>query len=182
MRRIRRFDMERGQRRYDMGTIGTSRAAEPAPPALGYLLIRRAETGAIVFRAARFDFTMRPFACCSAPTRAAIPASPPDNSDRLAEIDCAGHRYRILRKPITTEAGGDGGDARGWPDGAGGAVIGLRGGRVKTIFLHAGTPRNGTTTDGGSAGRRRARIVPESGARAREFEALAVVPEPPQIR
>ena len=90
-----------------MGNV--TEAAAPRPAWLSgriWLIAAEAETGAIwYFEALDSDFTARPYRVLLRTDESSDPASPHDNSERLAEIDCAGHRYRILRTTHYDDAG-----------------------------------------------------------------------------
>ena len=86
----------------DMSTDTNTTEAPPRRPAWmagrTWLWAGEAETGAVwYFEALVSDFTVRPHRVLLRTDEAGDPSSPHDNTERLAEIDCAGHRYRILR-------------------------------------------------------------------------------------
>ena len=71
-----------------------------------WLIAAEAETGAIwYFEALDSDFTVRPHRVLLRTDESGDPSSPHDNSERLAEIDCARHLYRILRTTHYDDAG-----------------------------------------------------------------------------
>ena len=102
------------------GNLGNSTEPEtragPAWLAGGtWLYAGEAYTGAIwYFEGLESDFTVRPHRVLLRTDERADSNSAYDNSERLAEIDCTGHRYRILRTTNYDQAGrATGADERG---------------------------------------------------------------------
>lgn len=91
--------------------MGNTTYPEPTPsPAWmagrTWLYAGEAETGAIwYFEGLDSDFTRRPHRVLLRTDERADSNSAYDNSARLAEIDCVGHRYRILRTTNYDQAG-----------------------------------------------------------------------------
>lgn len=139
---------------FDMATMGNvTEAAAPRPAWLSgrtWLIAAEAETGAIwYFEALDSDFTRRPYRVLLRTDESGDPASPHDNSERLAEIDCAGHRYRILRTTHYDHAGrateaNERGDGRMVPMAPGSVFAAVE----ETICRHAGNPGETVTTNG----------------------------------
>ncbi len=83
-----------------------------APPRLAWLsggmwlIAGEAETGAVwYFEPFDSDFGVRPFRVVLRTDETPDPASPHDNTARVAELDCAGQRYRILATTHYDDAG-----------------------------------------------------------------------------
>ena len=93
----------------DMEMGNVTEAAAPGPAWLSgrtWLWAAEADTGAVwYFEPLDSDFTMRPHRVLLRTDESDDPASPHDNSERLAEIDCARHLYRILRTTNYDAAG-----------------------------------------------------------------------------
>jgi hypothetical protein len=95
----------------DMESIGNSTEAGPEPALIWlpnhiWLRAAEAESGAVwYFDPWESDFSVTPFRVVLAADETPDAASAHDDTLRLAEIDCAGHRYRILSTIHYDDAG-----------------------------------------------------------------------------